>query len=268
MIARFRLLLAYDGRAYHGWQIQERPDAPPTIQGAVEAALFAICGRKIRVYGASRTDAGVHAYGQAAHFDLPEGEDWRRDWRHSLNALLPRDIRILQAERTSGEFHARKSALSKTYVYHYWQEPAFILPSISRRAWSVGPLDLDAMARAARLLQGEMDFASFQNRGTEIRDTTRKILEIGVRELAPQPWVPPHLPMLELTITANGFLKQMCRNLAGFLAYVGKNRLAPESLAAILAARDRRSLASPTAPAHGLALAAVSYPPPTTNARG
>lgn len=263
---RIRLLLAYDGARYHGWQIQEKANPPATVQGAVEAALFAVLGRKIRVFGAGRTDAGVHARGQVAHFDLPE--EASRDWRHILNALLPADIRVLRAEAAPDDFHARASAIAKTYVYHYWQEPAFTPAAVSPWWWAAGPLDLEAMRVAARAFPGVRDFASFQNSGTPVQSTVRAILRLQITEAAPLPWYPDCLPALTLTITANGFLKQMCRNIAGFLCYVGRGKLAWESLGAILAARDRRALPSPTAPACGLTLACVSYPPPTTKARG
>lgn len=273
---RVRLLLAYDGTNYRGWQIQAKPQPPPTIQGAVETALFSICGAHIRAYGAGRTDAGVHAHGQTAHFDGPERLA-SLDWRHALNALLPSDIRVLEAAIAHTRFHARDDAISKTYVYDFWPHNNFPLPRLRPYVWECGHLDGDAMRAALPRLAGCHDFASFQNVGTEIKDTRRHIFRMELRELAQDEFYPHTGSIWRLIIEGNGFLKQMARNLAGFLVAVGKGVLDASRLDDILAARDRRALPSATAPARGLALARVEYPalnrreiqlPPTTKAPG
>lgn len=251
---RFLLRLAYNGAAYHGWQIQAGNATLPTIQSAVETALFKLCGEEIRVYGAGRTDAGVHAYGQAAHFDGPE-----RDWRRQLNALLPSDIRVQSVEPVTREFHACKSAIAKTYIYQFWLDPHFISPFIAPFAWNCGPLNLEAMTTALAGFLGEHDFASFQNAGTPVKTTSRRILDAKL-ELLPLLEVNfAGTSLVRLKITGNGFLKQMVRNIAGFLAAAGKGSLNGDDLEEILEARDRRALPCATAPAQGLFLDKVHY---------
>ncbi len=250
------LTLAYNGSAWHGWQIQERANPPPTIQGEVEKALFALYGQKTRLYGAGRTDAGVHAHAQAAHCDVPH---LLRDTRLAINAKLPPDIRILKAEEVAPGFHARKDALSKTYIYNFWREPTFIPPHMAPFAWNCGPLDHGRMREALEFLQTETDFASFQNSGTDITDTVRRINFIRLEERPNEEFYPPHIPLLRMTINANGFLKQMVRNIAGMLAWCGRSKLDASDAPAMLAKKSRAALPSPTAPACGLTLAAIEY---------
>lgn len=250
------LTLAYNGSAWHGWQIQERANPPPTIQGEVEKALFALYGQKIRLYGAGRTDAGVHAHAQAAHCDVPR---LLHDTRQALNAKLPPQIRILKAREVPPDFHARKDAVSKTYIYDFWREPTFIPPHLAPFTWNCGALDDGKMREALDFLQTETDFASFQNVGTDITDTVRRINFIGLDERPNEEFYPPHVPLLRLTINANGFLKQMVRNIAGMLAWCGRGKLKAREVPAILAKKSRAALPSPTAPACGLALAAIEY---------
>ena len=160
---RLRLLLAYDGSRYCGWQIQDIPTPPPTVQAAVEAAVGRIAGRPVRVFGSGRTDAGVHAHGQVAHCDVPRRPGL--DWRHALNALLPADVRVLHWQEAAPGFHARISALRKTYVYDFWQEKGFVPPRLAPFVWRSGPLDAGAMRAALPFLLGRHDFASLQNAG-------------------------------------------------------------------------------------------------------
>lgn len=257
---RLKLLLAYDGTAYSGWQIQEKSNPPPTIQGAVETALFSICGEKIRVYGSGRTDAGVHAWGQVAHLDInSDARNLHRDWRGALNAILPADIRVMDVAVVPDSFHARKDATSKTYIYDFWRDKRYVDPRAQKYVWQCGDLDLQSMWDSLSILRGWHDFASFQNAGTTVSNTRRAIFSIDIEEMAQNPWLPRHLPILRLKITANGFLKQMARNIAGFLAYAGKGKLRASDLHAIFQAGDRRALQAPTAPARGLTLAHVSY---------
>lgn len=255
---RLRLLLSYDGSRYCGWQIQDIPTPPPTVQAAVEAAVGRIAGRPVRVFGSGRTDAGVHAHGQVAHCDVPRRPGL--DWRHALNALLPADVRVLHWQEAAPDFHARISALRKTYVYDFWQEKGFVPPRLAPFVWRSGPLDAGAMRAALPFLLGRHDFASFQNAGTEMESTVRELQAATLTELPPVEFMPPYLPCLRLTVTANGFLKQMVRNMAGLLAACGRHKLRPDQIPAILEAADRRALPSPTAPPQGLALAHVEYP--------
>jgi len=255
---RLKMVLAYVGSAYSGWQIQEKPSPPPTIQGALEAALRIVTGQHIRVFGSGRTDAGVHAHGQVAHCNVPDDRA-EQDWRRCLNALLPADIRILSAGPVHESFHARKDALSKTYVYQFWTEQGFTPPALLPFVWSCGSLNVEVMREALPHLAGKQDFASLQNAGTDMESTVRHISSLELQALPPLPYYPPHAPMLALYVTANGFLKQMVRNLAGLLAACGRGRLNAADIPAILAACDRRALPSPTAPAAGLALVNVVY---------
>lgn len=252
---RIKATFAYDGAGYSGWQIQEKPNPPATIQGAVESALFTLLNTKIRVFGAGRTDAGVHALGQVAHFDVPARE-W--DWRARLNAVLPADIRVLEAIPCAAGFHARKDATSKTYSYQFWQEPSFVAPTMRNYVWPCNPLDLAAMRKCLIALHGEHDFASFQNSGTHVDSTRRIIYDVTLNQVH-LPEYPACRPIVRLEITGNGFLKQMVRNLAGFLAAIGKRKLVWQDLGHILQAKNRAALPSATAPAKGLFLTKVNY---------
>lgn len=254
---RLKLTVAYDGTAYEGWQAQESSRQPLTIQGELEKAFLRLTGgHALRVTGAGRTDSGVHALGQVAHVDIP---DLKRDWRHALNSLLPSDIQLLKAEPAPSRFHAQNDAIAKTYIYHFWHESGFIPPTLRNYVWPCGSIDVPAMESALPLFLGEHDFASFRNAGSRVKTTVRTILNITLQE-QPAPCLPQHLSVLQLSITGTGFLKQMVRNIAGFLVAVGKHKLQPAALPAILAAKDRRMLKSATAPAKGLFLAHVQYP--------
>lgn len=249
---RIRLTVAYVGTRYHGWQIQERGD---TIQGMLESRLSRICQAPVRVHGSGRTDAGVHALGQVAHFDAPESKS-HIPWQKALNAMLPDDIAITAAHETDASFHARFSATSKRYSYTIWTEPAFTLPQRSPFVWPVRGLDLAAMDQAAALVAGTHDFSSMQNAGTDVRGTIRTLEPITRTPGAhPGEWI--------FAFRANGFLKQMVRNLMGLLVEAGRNALSPGDVTRILKSRDRR-LAPATAPAQGLCLEEVNYEPGQT----
>lgn len=249
---RLKLTLAYDGSAYHGWQLQAKANPPPTVQGAVETALFTLLRVPVRVFGAGRTDAGVHALGQVCHCDV---QDRAWDWRERLNAVLPADIRVIASEAVSHSFHARKDALAKTYIYQFWLESAYVNPLLRNQVWQVGPLDSALICAGLERFLGEHDFASFRNSGTDTRTTARTINAISLA----RPTETSDLPMLRLQISGDGFLKQMVRNIAGFLATIGRRKLAWQDLGPILAARSRTALPSITAPAHGLILASINY---------
>ena len=264
---RLKLVLAYEGTGWHGWQIQAPQLALGTVQGQLEQALSRLAGVRVSAFGSGRTDAGVHALGQTAHCDVPDGRFPQiRDWRHALNALLPSAIRVLSCEPCQGSFHARFSARAKTYRYRFWQEPGFVLPWLAPFVWRCGPLDAESMRRALEALKGAHDFASFANAGTPVQDTVRTLYAL---ELAEESWdpclvqslpcLPPHRPALRLDVTGSGFLKQMVRNIAGLLHDVGKGKIDPCQVPSFLEGRSRACLPSRTAPACGLALLKVHY---------
>ena len=256
---RLKLLLAYDGTGFSGWQVQEKPLPPPTVQGTLEVALARIAGAKVRVFGSGRTDAGVHAHGQTAHCDVPDRPGF--DWRHGLNAVLPRAVRVLAASEAPPGFDARRDAVAKTYVYQFWREGRFVPPRLAPFVWACGPLDEAAMRAALAHFPGERDFASLRNAGSETRGSVRHIFSASLETLPGEEFYPPHVPMLRLRVTANGFLKQRVRNMAGLLAACGRGKLAPDAIPGLLAACDRAAVPAPTAPPEGLALASVDYGP-------
>lgn len=247
-MARIRLTLAYDGTDFSGWQLQPRDR---TVQGELERALGEILGAAPRVHGSGRTDSGVHALGQVVHFDCA---DKRRDmpWQRALNALLPSDVRVVDCAVVNDEFHVQYSAISKTYEYVLWHTREFCLPQRRLFVWDCGPVDFQRMDEAAVILTGEHDFAAFQNVGTPVKSTVRAITDIS-----------RHAGLTEhetvWRFTANGFLKQMVRNLMGCMVACGRGKLTPAQVRMILESRDR-SQAPATAPPQGLTLVHVEYP--------
>ncbi|MCC8193241.1 MAG: tRNA pseudouridine(38-40) synthase TruA [Deltaproteobacteria bacterium] len=255
---RLKLTLSYLGCAYAGWQIQADTPGTGTVQGELERALGSIAGHPVRVHGAGRTDSGVHAEGQVAHADVP---DKPVDWRRALNAKLPRDIRVLSAEPVSGDFHARFDAVGKLYAYTLFSGSCPVSPRLEPFVWTTPPLDLASMAAAAGVLTGRHDFASFRNTGTPGSDTVREIWSIRHEAgLAGSFRCPENWPVSTWFFHGNGFLKQMVRNLMGVMVWAGLGRVAPDDVAACLAAKDRQAVPSPTAPARGLTLMRVEYP--------
>jgi len=248
-----KLTVAYRGTDFSGWQ---RQAAKRTVQGCIEDALEKIWGRKISLQGSGRTDTGVHALGQVASFNARRLHA-ETVLQRALNANLPRDVRIVKCRLVSPAFHARFDATGKTYRYLIWnqlvQDP-FTLDT----HWHVPrPLDLPAMRRAARLLLGRHDFASFtSNPGYERESTVRTMKRVSVaRDGA----------VLVFHFTAEGYLYRMVRNLVGALAKVGQGKITVDDFGKILRARSR-SEAPATAPACGLYLMNVTYPPNRTYA--
>jgi len=239
------LTLEYDGTDFLGWQVQAEGR---TVQGALEAAIARATGETVRVTGASRTDSGVHAEGQVAHFDtasaLPPAQMLR-----ALNFYLPRDAAVLDCRQVAPDFDARFSASSKLYRYRILRSPVR-LPLRDRfvlREWR--PLDLDAMRECAALILGEHDFTSFASEHAEVEDKTRRVLRSELREDGPE---------LHYLVEANGFLYNMVRVIVGTLLMVGRGRISPAQFVRALEARERKA-AGPTAPARGLALVRVNY---------
>lgn len=241
-----KLILEYDGARYHGWQRQKNA---PTIQETLETTLARLTGEAVRVMGSGRTDAGVHAWGQVAHFHtespLPPSA-----FIHGLNSLLPLDIAVLDAAEAAQDFHARKSALAKTYAYHILNRPLRSPLHMKYSWWIAQPLNLAAMRAAAQSLLGEHDFSAFQASGSSIKNPVRVVTRAD--------WVqqPPHL--LIFTITATGFLRGMVRSLVGTMVEVGRGKRPPEDLAELLRTGERHR-AGPTAPPQGLFLVEVVY---------
>jgi tRNA pseudouridine38-40 synthase len=240
-----RLTIAFDGTAYHGWQVQP---GSPTLQGLISEAIARITGESPTLNGSGRTDAGTHARGLVANFITGSRIPVVRLVR-ALNGTLPRDIRILSARRVSADFHARRNAVSKVYRYQMYLGP--ILPPHLRHEYFhfPYPIDITKMQSAACLFAGDHDFASFAKANTAISSTVRRIFRC---ELKKKGW------RLFLTVEGNGFLHHMVRNMAGTLLEVGRGAIGLDEFQALFVKRDRR-LAGFTAPAHGLVLIKVQY---------
>jgi len=243
----YRLIVSYHGEGFAGWQRQPNALA---VQQAVEEAVAALTEESVPVVGASRTDAGVHARGQAAHLELA------RDWPvealvHGVNHHLPERIRILDARRMAEGFHARKCALSKEYRYRLLRA-AVISPLDAPFAWRVEPrIDIAAMRSATAFLIGRHDFSAFALAGGSHRDPHRTLLEAEWRETGPE---------LALRLVGDGFLRGMVRSLVGTLVEVGLGRRSPEAFRGLLGGGERGQ-AGPTAPPQGLVLERVDYGP-------
>jgi tRNA pseudouridine38-40 synthase len=245
---KFMALVEYDGTNYHGWQLQK---GVPTVQAGLELALERIVGAPTRVYGAGRTDAGVHAKGQVIHFSaawsLSTGELER-----ACNALLPPDIAVRDLKVVPEGFHARHSARSKTYVYHVLNLP---LRSPVQRLYTLhvpSRLELGAMQEAAAHVKGTHDFAAFGAPTDGTTSTVREVLDAFWESSDPE-------GIVSFSIHATGFLRYMVRSLVGTLLQVGTGKTDPDEFLAILRSCDR-SRSGPTARPQGLFLMSVVYP--------
>lgn len=266
----WKLILTYDGTDFQGWQVQP---GLPTIQGELQAALGRVTGESPLPQGSGRTDAGVHALAQVASFTLraPIPAD---NLQRALNRTLPPSIRILEAGTVRSTFHARHSAVAKTYEYRIFREaicPPFLARYVYACPWQ---LDLDTLQACARIFEGEHDFRSFaandpdlserRSAPEEFADDAQalKIAPLStVRTLYSSGWEqrPDEAgTMLVYRVRGNGFLHHMVRNLVGTMLDVGRQHLALEEIPGVLAARDRAA-AGPTAPARGLFLHSVEY---------
>ena len=240
-----RLTLAFDGTAYHGWQMQS---SLPTLQGALSDAIARITGQRAALTGCGRTDAGTHARAFVANFRTSSRIPAPRLVR-ALNGSLPRDIRVLSARRVPAGFHARRDALSKTYRYQIYLGPV-LPPHLAREYFHYPrPVDVPLMAQAARLFEGEHDFASFAKAESLPTNTVRRVFRCELKKLGHR---------LLLTVAGNGFLHHMVRNMAGTLLELGGSSISLEEFRGLFERRDRRQ-AGFTAPAHGLILLKVRY---------
>ena len=243
---RIKLLIAYNGTRYHGWQLQPRA---VTVQGTLESCLSRMTNGSVRLHAAGRTDAGVHALGQVAHFDTAS-DIATASLVRGLNSMLPDDIVVRRAVEAPADFHARYDAVRKTYVYQLHNHS---VPSLLRAqyAWHVPQrLDVPAMKAAAQLLVGRHDFSAFRVAlRADARQPVRCLYRLVLRH---QP------PRLVFVLRADGFLYRMARSIVGTLVAVGRGAMPAETVGDMLRARQRQQ-AGPTAPAHGLFLVHVSY---------
>ncbi|WP_245574372.1 tRNA pseudouridine(38-40) synthase TruA [Desulfovirgula thermocuniculi] len=247
-VRNIKLTIAYDGTNYHGFQ-EQRGTGLPTVQEVLEGCLLALTGRAVRVTGASRTDAGVHARGQVVNFDAAGWSIPVERIPLALNGLLPEDIAVLAAEEVPPHFHARFSARAKVYRYTIYNSR---IPSPFWRLYSYfvpRPLDVAAMQEAGSYLVGRHDFASFQAAGAATKQTVRTLFQVEVAR---------ENELVHLLFRGDGFLYHMVRIMVGTLIEVGLGKREPREVLDILAARDRRA-AGPTAPPHGLCLERVEY---------
>ena len=242
---KIKLLLEYEGTRYNGWQIQPNGNS---IQETLETKLEKITRKPTRVIGSGRTDSGVHAEGQVAHFQTASAMK-PRELLKALNSLLPPDIVVKKVEEVAPDFHAQLSATRKTYRYTILNRdyPSALLCRQSHYINS--PLNVTAMRKAARCLVGRKDFKSFQGSGCSAKTTMREIYRLSISKKD---------DFIRITVDGSGFLKFMVRNIVGTLIEIGWGKWPPEQMKAILKARNRR-LAGPTAPSRGLCLVKVVY---------
>ena len=242
---RVKLVVAYDGTNYHGWQVQ---DNGITIEEVLNRTISELVQEDIKVIGASRTDAGVHACGNVAVFDT-ESRIPGDKFSFALNQRLPEDIRIQESCEVDADFHPRYADTVKTYEYNILNR-RFELPSKRLyAAFCYYPMDIERMNQAAAYLVGEHDFKSFCSAGAQVQTTVRTIYAVNVTK---------EDDMVHIRITGNGFLYNMVGIIAGTLMQVGTGLMEPEQVKEILEARDR-SKAGPTAVAKGLTLVEIRY---------
>ena len=247
---RIRIDLAYLGTFFEGWQVQaDRPGGVPvrTVQGVLETALKEIFRADIGAHGAGRTDSGVHAHAQVAHFDVPEGAPLLPSQKipRALNSRLPWDVRVLSAFEAAPDFHAHRSAVGKVYVYRLRRGELLHPHSGLVEALAPERLDVAAMRAAAASLVGRRDFAPFSLTGSDPGTTVRTLSRLDVAEEG---------SLLVVTAAGDGFLRGMVRRLVGTLRDAGRGRIRPD---------DAPARPGPTAEARGLTLARVLYPPDT-----
>lgn len=243
---RIKLVVAYDGTAYHGWQLQPREI---TIEGVLNQTISELTGEEIQVIGASRTDAGVHALGNVAVFDT-ESRIPGEKFSYALNQRLPKDIVIQDSREVAADFHPRHASCRKTYEYRILNR-RFPLPEYRNNAFFYyGVLDIEAMQLAAKAFIGTHDFAAFCSAGAQVQTTVRQIYSLEV--------LPQTEDRIIIRVQGNGFLYNMVRIIAGTLLEVGRGHINVSDIPDIIASCDREQ-AGPTAPAQGLQLVEIIY---------
>ena len=251
-----RLILQYDGTDYLGWQIQAREG---TIQEVVEKAVHSVTRECLRVTGAGRTDAGVHAIQQVASFKTKSNLE-PDVLSRAINANLPDNIRVINTKECSADFHPRYSAKSKTYSYiisHRGFCPVFL----RRYSWQLPyQLDCGLMRKAAKYLIGRHDFSCFRASGCSSKNPVRRIIDIKISGVSSIDFMTFNfnVPVIKIRIEADAFLRHMVRNIVGTLVEVGRGKIPPTKIKEILESKDRR-LSGPTAPAQGLFLEKIVY---------
>ncbi|MBN2384886.1 tRNA pseudouridine(38-40) synthase TruA [bacterium] len=242
---KMAMLVEYEGTHFHGWQLQERI---VTVQQVIEQKLALITGHHTRVYGACRTDAGVHALAQVAHFS-PECECNPQALLRGLNALLPDAVSIVEVITVPIEFHARYDARAKTYRYRIWNDRVEH-PLLKRYCHSVfKSLDLNAMTGALKQLEGEHDFSAFRAASCAAKSPVRTLYQAELEQSG---------PLLTITLQGNSFLQHMVRIITGTLIEIGSGKRPAQDMTVLLEARDR-TRSGQTAPAKGLALEHIRY---------
>lgn len=242
---RIALGLEYDGAAFAGWQTQPQGN---TVQDALERALAEIAGAPVRVLCAGRTDAGVHAAAQVVHFDAPAARP-ENAWVRGVNAHLPDSIAVRWSREVPGDFHARFSALSRSYRYVLYNHAVRPALQHGKAGWFHLPLDVEAMRAGAALLVGEQDFSAFRAAECQARSPVKTLHRADVARRG---------DCIVFDFRASAFLHHMVRNMVGVLVYVGKGAHPPEWIAELIAGRDRR-LAAPTFSPSGLYLSGIEY---------
>jgi tRNA pseudouridine38-40 synthase len=247
---RIALGLEYDGTDFIGWQIQR---TGRSIEGTLAEAVSRVAGHAVTVHGSGRTDAGVHAEQQVAHFDT-SAERTERQWLLGVNSNLPADVALRWVRQVPGDFDARRSAQSRRYRYTVLQQPA--RPALERRRvwWLREPLDHAAMTEAATCWLGEHDFSAFRGAGCQAKSPMRRLIAVSIRRRARGDG-----QLVEFEFVANAFLQHMVRNLVGTLTEIGRGERPAAAAALLLAGRDRTA-AGVAAPPQGLALVEVQYP--------
>jgi tRNA pseudouridine38-40 synthase len=245
-MARLAVGLEYDGRAYSGWQFQP---GLKTVQDEVQRAFSRVADSPVDCICAGRTDAGVHALAQVLHFDSDAARN-ERAWRLGANTYLPADVSIVWVREVPAHFHARYSALARSYRYLILNRDSRPGLATGRATWERRPLDVARMHEAAQVLVGEHDFSAFRAIECQAKTPMRRVDRLAVRRQ--DEWV-------AVEVTANAFLHHMVRNITGLLLAVGLGDSPAERVAAVLASRDRKTNAA-TAPPDGLYLTAVQYP--------
>lgn len=257
------MLLAYDGTDYCGWQIQRgtgvHENRRPSIEGTLTAVIQEMCGESVTLVASGRTDAGVHASGQVAHFSL-EAKRFGEHFAEGLNSLLPPSIQVLDVRPVPNSFRAQRS-VEKQYSYYFQQGPAPLPHLRTQTYWNRYDLNVEAMDGAIQSLLGQHDFLGFCAAGAQVSTTVRAIHEANVIRIPiPEPGCLSleRFCLVRIRLRGTGFLKQMVRNIAGTLREIGEGRRPPEDIKAILDSKDRKN-AGPTASPEGLWLDRVFY---------